>query len=61
MTGKLTISIDLELAWGVWDTITPERLRLAEEAERPIAAALIAFFDRHAIPATWGDGGGASR
>jgi peptidoglycan/xylan/chitin deacetylase (PgdA/CDA1 family) len=53
MTGKLTISIDLELAWGVWDTITPERLRLAEEAERPIAAALIALFDRHAIPATW--------
>ena len=53
MTGKLTISIDLELAWGVWDTITPERLRLAEEAESPIAAALIALFDRHAIPATW--------
>jgi peptidoglycan/xylan/chitin deacetylase (PgdA/CDA1 family) len=53
MTGKLTISIDLELAWGVWDTITPEKLRLAEEAERPIVAALIALFDRHSIPATW--------
>ncbi|HEV7463198.1 MAG TPA: hypothetical protein VGN85_04715 [Methyloceanibacter sp.] len=53
MTGKLTISIDLELAWGVWDTVTPGRLRLAEEAERPIVAALIALFDRHAIPATW--------
>ena len=38
-TGKLTISIDLELAWGVWDTATPEDLRLAETAERPICAA----------------------
>jgi peptidoglycan/xylan/chitin deacetylase (PgdA/CDA1 family) len=51
--GQLTISIDLELAWGVWDTITPELLRMAEDAERPIAAALIELFDRHAIPATW--------
>lgn len=53
MKGTLTISIDLELAWGVWDTLTPEHLRLAEEAERPISAALIALFDRHDIPATW--------
>src|SRR5262245_33111361 len=51
--GKLTISIDLELAWGVWDILTPEDLRLAETAERPICAALLAMFDRHGVPATW--------
>jgi len=53
MKGTLTISIDLELAWGVWDTLTPKRLRLAEIAERPISAALIELFDRHGVPATW--------
>ena len=40
-TGKLTISIDLELAWGVWDHLAPQDLRLAESEERPICAALI--------------------
>jgi peptidoglycan/xylan/chitin deacetylase (PgdA/CDA1 family) len=51
--GKLTISIDLELAWGVWDQLTPEALGMSETAERPICAALIELFDRHEVPATW--------
>jgi hypothetical protein len=51
--GKLTISIDLELAWGVWDYVTPEHLRMAEEFERPIVATLIELFDRYDVPATW--------
>jgi peptidoglycan/xylan/chitin deacetylase (PgdA/CDA1 family) len=51
--GKLTISIDLELAWGVWDYVTPEHLRMAETAERPICAALIELFDRYQVPVTW--------
>jgi hypothetical protein len=51
--GKLTISIDLELAWGVWDTVTPQDLRMAETAERPICAALIELFDRYEVPVTW--------
>jgi peptidoglycan/xylan/chitin deacetylase (PgdA/CDA1 family) len=51
--GKLTISIDLELAWGVWDTVTPQDLRMAETAERPICAALIELFDRCEVPVTW--------
>ncbi len=51
--GKLVISIDLEAAWGVWDVLTPEQLRLAEEAERPICAALVDLFDRYQVPATW--------
>jgi len=53
MVGKLTISIDLELAWGVWDHLTPADLHLAETAERPICAALIELFDRHQVAATW--------
>jgi peptidoglycan/xylan/chitin deacetylase (PgdA/CDA1 family) len=51
--GKLTISIDLELAWGVWDKLTADDLRRAEADERPICEALIALFDRHRVPATW--------
>jgi peptidoglycan/xylan/chitin deacetylase (PgdA/CDA1 family) len=51
--GKLLISIDLEAAWGVWDVLTPDHLRMAETAERPICAALIELFDRHQVPATW--------
>jgi hypothetical protein len=53
MKAKLTISIDLELAWGVWDQLTPEDLRMAETAERPICAALLELFDRNNVPATW--------
>ena len=51
--GKLTISIDLELAWGVWDVLTADHLRLAETCERPICTALIELFDRFEVPATW--------
>ena len=53
MAGKLTISIDLELAWGFWDILTPEIVRLAETAERPICDKLIELFDRYHIPVTW--------
>jgi hypothetical protein len=52
-TGKVTLSIDLELAWGVWDTITADELQLAETAERPICTALVDLFDRYQVPATW--------
>lgn len=51
--GTLTISIDLELAWGVWDRVTPQALQLAETAERPICATLVELFDRYDVPATW--------
>ena len=51
--GKLTISIDLELAWGFWDLLTSEILRMSEAAERPICHRLIELFDRYHIPATW--------
>jgi peptidoglycan/xylan/chitin deacetylase (PgdA/CDA1 family) len=51
--GALTISIDLELAWGVWDHLTPDDLHMAETAERSICTALIELFDRYDVPATW--------
>jgi peptidoglycan/xylan/chitin deacetylase (PgdA/CDA1 family) len=53
MAGKLTISIDLELAWGFWDILTPEILRLSESRERAICGTLLELFDRYHIPATW--------
>ena len=51
--GKVAISIDLELAWGVWDTATADDLRMAETAERPICVALLDLFDRYQVPASW--------
>ena len=51
--GYLTISIDFELAWGVWDIVTREDLAFAETAERPICAALIELFDRYDVAVTW--------
>src|SRR5437764_12040272 len=51
--GKLTISIDLELAWGWWDVLTPHVLQMAQSAERSICAALLSCFDCYEIPATW--------
>jgi hypothetical protein len=51
--GALTISIDLELAWGVWDKLTADELRLTETEERPVCADLIDLFDRHQVAATW--------
>jgi peptidoglycan/xylan/chitin deacetylase (PgdA/CDA1 family) len=53
MAGKLTISIDLELAWGFWDILTPDILCLSESLERPICDKLLELFDRYHIPATW--------
>ena len=51
--GSVTISIDLELAWGCWDRLKDDDIRLASEAERPICDALISLFERHEVPATW--------
>jgi len=52
-SGTLTISIDLELAWGVWDQLNSNDLHMAETAERSICTALIKLFDRYEVPATW--------
>jgi peptidoglycan/xylan/chitin deacetylase (PgdA/CDA1 family) len=50
---SFVVSIDLELAWGVWDKISNRAIALAEELERPIVRRLLDLFERYDIPATW--------
>lgn len=51
--GVVTISIDLELAWGNWDNITRDQIELVERHERAIVARLVEIFDRYDVPVTW--------
>ena len=51
--GSFCVSIDLELAWGVWDKLTPDRLQLASEAETAIVGRLLALSEKHDLPVTW--------
>jgi peptidoglycan/xylan/chitin deacetylase (PgdA/CDA1 family) len=51
--GALCISIDLELAWGVWDAVTPQYIAKCVALERPIVRQILGQFERHAIEATW--------
>lgn len=51
--GALCISIDLELAWGYWDTITNQTIKECVSLERPIISRILALFRRHDVQATW--------
>jgi peptidoglycan/xylan/chitin deacetylase (PgdA/CDA1 family) len=51
--GALCISIDLELAWGIWDKPSAEYHRLCAEKEREVVRALLALFASREVPATW--------
>ena len=42
--GALCISIDLELAWGVWDQLTPGYVRQCVELERTIVKRILELF-----------------
>jgi Polysaccharide deacetylase len=56
MSGSMCISIDLELAWGVWDRsakANAEYHARCAEREARIVDALLGLFDRHDIAATW--------
>jgi len=53
LTGAVTISIDLELAWGNWDNITRDQIALVERHERAIVARLVQLFERYDLPVTW--------
>ena len=50
---KLTISIDLELAWGNWDNITPYHIENIQSKERIIVERLLKIFDQYEITVTW--------
>jgi peptidoglycan/xylan/chitin deacetylase (PgdA/CDA1 family) len=51
--GSLCISIDVELAWGIWDKPSPDYHARCAEREAAIVRALVALFDRHEVSATW--------
>lgn len=51
--GSLTISIDLELAWGNWDSLSSYHVERIQSGERNITIRLLEIFDRYEIPVTW--------
>jgi len=51
--GAFCISIDLELAWGVWDAVTPQYISKCLALERPIVREILSQFQRYGIEATW--------
>lgn len=50
---SFTISIDLELAWGVWDRINALYLNNAINNEREIVNQLLRIFEDFQFPVTW--------
>ncbi len=53
MSGALCISIDLELAWGIWDRLDDAYLDNCAELETRIVTSLLGLFERHDISVTW--------
>lgn len=53
MKPTVTISIDLELAWGNWDNLEPYHIGHVEKSERMITTRLLEIFDRYDISVTW--------
>lgn len=53
MPGSLCISIDLELAWGIWDKPSREAFARCAELEEVIVEKLVERFDAHEVSATW--------
>lgn len=51
--GVFTLSLDTELAWGLFDTDGVERYYEAYEETPRVVRALVDLFDRHGISATW--------
>jgi hypothetical protein len=51
--GVLSVSIDLELAWGFWDLGDREMFELARRLERTIITRILELFEKHDISATW--------
>lgn len=53
MKGTFCVSIDLELAWGIWDRPSRAYFEHCAEKERRIVRELLAAFARHQVAATW--------
>lgn len=53
VSGALCVSIDLELAWGIWDRPDDAYFAKCAALETEIVTALLGLFARHDVPATW--------
>lgn len=51
--GAFCISIDLELAWGIWDVPDPDYLERCLRLEHQIVDRLLDLFGRYRVSATW--------
>ncbi|MET0399400.1 MAG: polysaccharide deacetylase family protein [Longimicrobiaceae bacterium] len=51
--GAFCISIDLELAWGIWDQPDPVYLERCLRLEHEIVDRLLDLFGRYRVSATW--------
>jgi peptidoglycan/xylan/chitin deacetylase (PgdA/CDA1 family) len=51
--GSFCISIDLELAWGNWDSLSPEYLQKCLSLERRIVNRLLRILERYEVSTTW--------
>lgn len=51
--GALCISIDLELAWGIWDRPSGEYFERCARRETEIVRSILEIFERHEVQATW--------
>jgi peptidoglycan/xylan/chitin deacetylase (PgdA/CDA1 family) len=51
--GTLCISIDVELAWGVWDQLSSQYMERCLRLERSIVNRLLALFAEYDVAATW--------
>ncbi len=51
--GAFCLSIDLELLWGVWDTLSAAAVRNCATFEREVVRRLLELFRAHEIPVTW--------
>jgi len=51
--GSLCISIDVELAWGIWDKPSAAYHARCAEHEEAIVKGLVALFERFDVGATW--------
>jgi peptidoglycan/xylan/chitin deacetylase (PgdA/CDA1 family) len=51
--GAFTISIDVEILWGVWDSAPTKAERHCADLERAITKRLLRLFHQYGVRATW--------
>lgn len=54
MQGKLVVSLDFELLWGVFDHETKESYNKRIQGARKVIPQMLEIFDEYGIHATWG-------